>query len=336
MQLVSQRWGNLVRESGIACVVIAAHVAAILFFVRRYAPIKYLPYVLLALFLTDIWRINDKFMLLQDVPQRGSEKKTAVMEFVAKDAPYRVLPLNNVDPMKYVSQGIPVLYSPSPVNMQNWQEFLEAFSLTSAMPDIMNIRYVVVLSEDVFSQLQQLGSKYEVAFQDPVRKETVLRNRTVLPKAWLVSQAIVEKSPEMRMRIIGTSSVFNPAQHAFVESPPGIPLTGGTPGNASVTKYEQNRISVDVRAASNALLVLGEKYYRWWYADIDGKPTEIVRVNHVLRGIYVPAGAHKVEFRFDPLPFKIGKYLTLTSFVIFAGMLIREWFLRRKRVRSEE
>jgi uncharacterized membrane protein YfhO len=275
-------------------------------------------------------------MLLQDVPQRGSEKKTAVMEFVAKDAPYRVLPLNNVDPMKYVSQGIPVLYSPSPVNMRNWQEFLEAFSLTSAMPDLMNIRYLVVQSDDVASQLQQLGSKYEVVFNDPIRNETVLRNRTVLPKAWLISQAIVEKNPEMRMRIISTSSVFNPAIQALVETPPGIPLTGGTPGDASVTSYEQNRISLDVRATSNALLVLGEKYNRWWYAKIDGKPTEIVQVDHVLRGVYVPAGNHKVEFRFDPLPFKFGKFLTLASFVVFAGMLLREWLLRRKGVRSEE
>jgi hypothetical protein len=335
-QLVMQRWSNLVNESGIACAVIAAHVAVILFFVRRYAPIKYLPLVLLALFLTDIWRINDKFMLLQDVPQRGSEKKTAVMEFVAKDAPYRVLPLNNVDPMKYVTQGIPVLYSPTPVNMRDWQEFLEAFSLTSAMPDMMNIRYVVVNSDDAASQLQQLGSKYEEVFKDPVKNETVLHNRDVLPKAWLVSQVIVEKNPEMRMRIIGTSPMFNPAKHALVETPPGIQLSGGISGDATVTTYEQNRILLDVRAASNALLVLGEKYNRWWFADIDGKPTEIVRVNHVLRGIYVPAGNHKVEFRFDPLPFKIGKYLTLASFVVFVIMLLREWFIRRKGETSEE
>ncbi len=336
LQLVTQRWDNLIREAGIACVVIAAHVAAIVFFVRRYAPIKYLPLVLLGLFLTDIWRINDKFMLLQDVPMRGSEKKTAVMEFVAQDAPYRVLPVNNIDPMKYVSQGIPVLYSPNPVNMQRWQDFLDAFSLNSAMPDMMNVRYLVMESDQVAQQLSALGSKYEVVFQDQVRNETVLRNRTVLPKAWLVSQAIVETNPEMRMRIISTSPMFDPARHALVETPPGLALGGGTAGDAHVTRYEANHITVDVRATANALLVLGEKHYRWWNAEIDGKQAEIVPVNHVLRGVYVPTGAHKVEFRFDPLPFKIGKYLTLTSFVVFAGMLIREWLLRRKRVKSEE
>jgi hypothetical protein len=330
MQLVTQRWDNLVHETAIACAVIAAHVVVIMLSVRRFLPVKYLPLLLLTLFLADIWRINDKFMLLQDVPMRGAEQKTAVIEFVAKDRPYRVLPVNNVDPMKYVSQGIPVLYSPNPVNMQNWQEFLEAFSLTSAMPDMLNVRYVVMQSDEVAAQLPALGAKYEIAFQDPVRNETVLRNRTVLPKAWLVSEVIVEAHPEKRMAIISSSPQFNPARHALVEAPPGLPLTGGSSGTASVTKYEQNQISVAVSAASNALLILGEKYYRWWTAEIDGKPTTVVPVNHVLRGVYVPAGVHKVEFRFDPLPFKIGKYLTLTSFVLFAGMLVREWRIRRR------
>ncbi len=91
-------------------------------------------------------------------------------------------------------------------------------------------------------------------------------------------------------------------------------------------------ISLSRRATPrNALLVLGEKYYKGWKATVDGKPTDIVLVNHILRGVYLPPGTHTVEFRFDPLPFKIGKYLTLASFALFAGMLIREWLICRKK-----
>ena len=337
LQLVNQRWDNLVRETGIAGAVIGAHVVTIMIFVKRLVPIKYLPLVLICLFLADIWRVNDKFMILQDVPMRSAEKKTATMEFVAKNAPpFRVLPIDNSDPMKYVSQGIPVMYSPNPVNMHRWQEFLDVFTLTSTMPDIMNVRYLVMQTDQVAQQLPALGSKYELVFQDPVRKETVLQNRTVLPKAWLVTQAIVETNPERRMAIISSSPQFDPSRHALVEAPPGLALGGGVAGDALVTRYEANHISVDVRAAANSLLVLGEKYARWWSAEIDGKPAGIVPVNHVLRGVYLTPGQHKVEFRFDPLPFKIGKYLTLCSFAVFAAMLVREWLLRRKKVPSEE
>jgi len=335
IQLVDQRWDNLVREVGIALVVIAAHAAVIFAFVKRRISAKYLPVLLFCLYIADIGRVNDKFMLLQDTPVRGVEKKTAVMEFVARDAPlFRVLPMNNVDPMKYVSQGIPVMFTSNPVQMQRWQEFLEAFSMTSGMPDIMNVRYLVIQSDQVAQQMQALGSKFEVAFQDPLRNETVLRNRTVLPKAWLVSQAIVETIPERRCAILNSSTQFDPARFALVEAPPGLPLAGGATGTAAVTRYESDRIQVEVHAVANALLVLGEKYFKGWNATIDGSNTPIVQVDHVLRGVYLPAGTHTVEFRFDPFPFKVGKILTLASFLLFAAMLLREW-LMKKRMKDE-
>jgi hypothetical protein len=40
-----------------------------------------------------------------------------------------------------------------------------------------------------------------------------------------------------------------------------------------------------------------------------------------------------VEFEFDSLPFRIGKWLTLASFAFFVMMLGREVWIRR--VRSE-
>jgi uncharacterized membrane protein YfhO len=63
---------------------------------------------------------------------------------------------------------------------------------------------------------------------------------------------------------------------------------------------------------------------------VDGKEVEIQPVDHVLRGVYLTPGTHTVEFVFDPLPFKIGKWLTLSSFAFFALMLLREWQVRRR------
>jgi uncharacterized membrane protein YfhO len=68
---------------------------------------------------------------------------------------------------------------------------------------------------------------------------------------------------------------------------------------------------------------------------VDGKNTPIIPVNHILRGVYLQPGAKTVEFVFDPLPFKIGKYLTLGSLVLFAVLFLRELFLRRRGVSRE-
>lgn len=133
------------------------------------------------------------------------------------------------------------------------------------------------------------------------------------------------------------SPAFNPRLMAVVESEPPIPLAPPTaqitmtPGQVRVARYEGERIDLDASVAMNSLLVLGEKYYRGWRATVDGKVAEIYPVNHVLRGIYLTPGMHKVEFVFDPTPFKIGKYLTLISFAVFAVFLGREVVLRRRQ-----
>jgi uncharacterized membrane protein YfhO len=90
-----------------------------------------------------------------------------------------------------------------------------------------------------------------------------------------------------------------------------------------VATYENVTVTVQARALTNALLVLGDKYFTGWRATVDGKQATIVPVNLVLRGVYVTPGDHTVEFVFDPLPFKIGKWLTLSSFLIF--MLCLGW-----------
>jgi uncharacterized membrane protein YfhO len=79
---------------------------------------------------------------------------------------------------------------------------------------------------------------------------------------------------------------------------------------------------------------LGEKYYKGWKASVDGNRAEIYPVDHLLRGVYLTPGEHTVEFVFDPLPFKVGKYLTFGSFAFFALMLLRE--IRLRRTKSEE
>jgi hypothetical protein len=343
LQLVNQRWNNLVNEAGIASAVIAAHVAAILIFVKRLAPIKYLPLVLLCLFLADIWRINDKFMLLQDAPVQATDNKSAVMKFVAKDAPFfRVLPVNNEDPMKYVSQGIPVMYTSNPVQMRRWQDFLSAFVFMSSMPDILNVKYLVFGTAQYDQEKEQLGNKYQPVFQSPDRAHVVLENKSVLAKTWLVP-AVAQINDLQQTFSILQNPAFDPRKVAMVESPPPFSMADPdsgvvfAPDSTAVTTYEGEKITVTARAPQNALLVLGEKYYKGWKATTDGKPTEIIPVDHVLRGVYLSPGKHQVEFRFDPLPFKIGKWLTLTSFALFAFVLAREWFLRRgKNVRSEE
>jgi len=259
-----------------------------------------------------------------------------VVEFLEKRiGQYRMQPLNEQNAHYYADYNLPNISAYVTISEKRYKEFLDSLSLTSRMPDMMNLKYLVMPMAEFQAQRGSLEPKYTPVFAS-ANGSVVVENRSVLPKAWLVPQAVVVPDPGQRLAIMNNSPEFDPSRIAIVETEPLLPMLTGNitvaAGTASVEKYEPNRIAVKASTAVNSLLVLGEKYYRWWYADVDGKRAEIVPVNHILRGVYLSPGQHTVVFRFDPLPFKIGKYLTLGSFALFAVLAIREVRLRRREI----
>lgn len=328
-QLIIQRWNNLMTETAIAAAFAAGYAAIIAAGLGRTA-VRLAGYALVVLFVLDVGRVNAKFMFLVEVPKETKKDfTTPAIEYLKRQPKeYRVLPLGG-GPGPYSSNNIPVMFIPMPVQQQRWQDYLDAFSLTSAMPDLINIRYLICPTAQYTQERAQLGDKYEPVFRSPDGSELVLENRMVMPKAWLVPSVLHVAQPRQALGIM-QSPQFDPRRLAVVESP--SPLLLAQPGTApavgvgtvQLKRYEGEHIDLTVTNGANALLVLGEKYYRGWKATVDGKPVDIQRVNYILRGVYLPPGSHEVRFVFDPLPFKVGKYLTLASFALFAAMLVRE------------
>ena len=335
--LVTQRWNNLVTETWIAIGVAALCAGAIIAFAKQRLSAKAIPLVLLALYLVDVGRVDAKFTFLVGAPHKVEEAKPPVMEFLARESKeYRVLPMDGSDPMKFVSHDIPVMFTSNPVQQRRWQELLDNFSLSSAMPDMLNVRYLVYASKQYALERAQLGERFQPVYQTPDGSLTVLENRTVLPKSWLVPAVVTATSPAEAVGML-QSPMFNPRRMAIVETAPPLPMAD--PASASllplqdstVSTYSGEHIIVNATAPQNALLVLGEKYYAGWKATVDGKAATIYPVNHVLRGVYLTPGEHRVEFLFDPITFRVGKSLTYASFVLFVVMAIREWRYRRGR-----
>lgn len=328
-ELATQRWLNLVDETKIAVMFAAGYALLIYQAVKGERFRALMPYLLLVLFLIDVGRINSAMLVTTALPQtnRRDHCSPAVAYLSAMSKDYRVLPLDSGSE-QYALHKIPVLYTSMPVQKVRWQEYLDALSLQSCMPDIMNVRWLVA-DEKLYEQNRRhFGDRYPVVFRGG--NEVVLENRQVLPKAWLVSQVKVEPDPQQRLKQMQEAS-FDPYRIALVESAPALALTPqATSGEVRLERYEGERLSMAATLVSNSLLVLGEKYHKGWKATVDGKSAEIVPVNHILRGVYLTPGKHTVEFRFDPLPFKVGKWLTLGSFALFGIVAVREWWLRRR------
>ncbi len=371
--LVIRRWENIMAETSVATVISAIYAAVFLAFQaplvnscktgsqdtlsgRRYLlalarlpftgnkAAKYLPWILLAIFAVDVYRVDSKFIFLVPPPQKpgGNVAIPPEIAFLSAIPPiYRVLPMDGSDPMIYASRNIPVMFTPNAVQQRRWQEFLESFTLAGPMPDMLNVRYLILKKNDYLVQKAYIPSKYRPVFSDSGSDQVILENSRVLPKGWLVPAVEVAGDTAKRLSLLKNPE-FNPKAVALVDSPPPFPLPAAPGGNIReilpdrvVTElYEGERIVLKADAPTDALLVLGEKYDLGWRCRIDGKSAGIVPVNHVLRGVYLKEGRHRIEFVYDPLPFRIGKNLTLASFGFFGLMLMREWRKKDKNCPS--
>ncbi|GFE60332.1 YfhO family protein [Geobacter sp. AOG2] len=335
-QLVEERFGHMFRDGIISFGMAAIYLAAIIVWFKRLLPVRLLLPLLILLMLCDLWRVNNRFLVVAPPPEakRGVTTNDIVTFLKPRIDHYRMQPLNDENAHFYADNGFANVSAYVTISERRYKQFLDAMSLMSTMPDIMNLKYLVMPSRDFEAQKALLLTKYQPVFNSS-NGSIVLENKTVMPKAWLVPSVVVIADPHQRIGILASAPDFKPDQIALVESPPRLqlaPYPSQVPslaGRAEVRVYEPNRIVVEAQALKNSLLVIGEKYYRWWYASVDGKKTEIVPVDHILRGVYLTPGTHRVEFIFDPLPFKIGKWLTLGSLAFFVVMLGREWWRRK-------
>jgi len=176
-----------------------------------------------------------------------------------------------------------------------------------------------------------LNTKYFV-FEDGSRRETVQQNPEPNGNGWLVNTVkIVDNANE---EILALDSLKTKAEAVidkrFVSEGFKTNYPKDSTATIQLTSYALNNLVYDFNATTNQFAVFSEIFYKdGWNAYIDGNLTPHYRVNFVLRGLEIPKGTHKIEFKFEPAVVKQGSTITLISYglllIIFAG-----WFFVEK------
>jgi hypothetical protein len=153
------------------------------------------------------------------------------------------------------------------------------------------------------------------------------RNPGALPRFRLVRQVeSVGSTREATSRLL--SPGFDPATRAVVTGPlpAGLAAVPGVPSpeaedEVRVAYRAAQAIELETRTSRPGLLVTSEVFYPGWEVQVDGQSAEVLLVNAAFRGAVVPAGAHRVRFRFVPSSFYLGVALSLASLVGFILLL---------------
>jgi hypothetical protein len=164
---------------------------------------------------------------------------------------------------------------------------------------------------------------------EQVPGNTLYINNQVLPRTWLVSETIA-LTPEQILVTIRTSKLpdgrqYEPREMSLVEDSMAVMKGAGiTPTDrAEILNLAETQVKIKTQSASPTFLVLSDVYYPGWQATIDGQPVKIYQTNYIQRGVQVPAGEHVVEYRFEPMSFKIGVAITFLSCLCGAYWLFK-------------
>jgi uncharacterized membrane protein YfhO len=77
--------------------------------------------------------------------------------------------------------------------------------------------------------------------------------------------------------------------------------------------------------------VLAEQFYPGWVVEANGQPTQIVRTHHVMRGVRLPAGEHRLVYRYRPAAFYWGAGVSLCGWTM---LLVVALAVASRRMRS--
>jgi hypothetical protein len=95
-------------------------------------------------------------------------------------------------------------------------------------------------------------------------------------------------------------------------------------GEATIEAMTPSKVVVAIWTPKAARLIVTQAWAPGWRAQVDGRPTEVVRVGDVVQGVEVPAGTHSVELVYRPIADFAGLAISsLTTLVLIAWALIR-------------
>ena len=157
-----------------------------------------------------------------------------------------------------------------------------------------------------------------------VKSGTLAANAEVLPRAYFArSVAGAATADESRRRL----DTLDPATSAVVAG--NVPAIELDPqASATMSAEGEQGYRIRYRTSRTGLMKVSVPYFPGWQASVDGQRREILRVDHALMGVVVPAGEKELVLRFHSTWFAAGAWLSGLTLLCCAGLLAWPRFRR--------
>ena len=328
--------------------IIVVGVLCLLLYKAKKLRAEYMTALLLVLCLIDLWTINKRY--LNDsmfVPKAEREMaqpmtETDQMILADKTLDYRVLNLAsntfNENETSYYHKSIGGYHA---AKLRRYQELIEAYIAPEMQPAFQAIAKVAgdmtqVKGDSIYPVLNMLNTRYFIL---PLQegKTVPIENPYAYGNAWFVDNVKFVDNANQELDALGQLDLRHEAVADAKFREQLKPVAEETADSASIvtlTAYEPNKLTYDVKSVRGGVVVFSEIYYPGWTATIDGEPVELGRVDYVLRALTVTPGQHQVELSFFPKSLDITESVAYASFGLLAILLVLAVFLYYRRNRS--
>ncbi|MGY5850872.1 YfhO family protein [Salegentibacter sp. F14] len=258
---------------------------------------------------------NDDFVNARQMEQ-PFQPTQADEQILQDDSHYRVFDVSgspfNTGRTSYFHNSIGGYHAAKPGRMQELFDFYISQNNMDIL-NMLNVKYFIVPSEEGNPQAQQNPGAYG--------------------NAWLVNKLQFVANADEEILKLEDTDLKNTA---IADEKFRSIISGETQWNANgeinLISAAPNEMIYEFQSASEQLAVFSEMYYNpGWQAYIDGKPVPHFRVDYVLRALEIPAGEHKVIFRFEPEVVNTGSSIALASSILLVFAILGGIFYAVRR-----
>jgi hypothetical protein len=102
---------------------------------------------------------------------------------------------------------------------------------------------------------------------------------------------------------------------------------------ARLAQDRPERVVAEITTNSPGLLVVTDLFYPGWIAEEEGRRLEILRADGYFRAVALPAGTHRVIFRYRPLSVFVGTGISAAALLTILLLALQGEPIRVKRRR---
>ena len=298
-------------------------------------------FILIDLWTVDARYLNDKSFITKEQNMQSITSKTAADDEILKDSDinYRVLNLTvntfNDAATSYYHKSIGGYHG---AKLKKYAELID-FHIDNEIKSFYKDANKSFASDSamkvLFGNLQilnMLNAKYFILPGGENNAEIPLKNPMVNGNAWLVEKIVSVENANEEIISLGKINTKKEAvsQENFIKSL-GLKLNYSAKGDIKLISYQPNNLVYQSETSSEEFAVFSEIYYpKGWNAYIDGQLKEHASVNYVLRGLAIPAGKHKIEFKFEPVTYTNGNNIATIGSILLIITIGTGLFLNKK------